>query len=284
MLKKQKKNCSILDFESGASTNSATGARRADHTGGLGGANAGVSRGSESADAFVMCRLACAIDRGPGSGYRDARVAPALARSTRLWPGVPAGGASAAMQGAAASVGAGKRMQASIDRREPVAAAALVAAGGVATILGAYFFQYVLKLPPCPLCLEQRIAYYVSIPLAIVLAFAAARHAPRQLVAAGLVVIALAMLFNAGLALFHAGVEWKWWPGPRECSGPITDLGAGGDLLGQLQEISVVRCDEAAWRFLGLSLAGYNVLISYALAVIAAWGAAMAWRSGAKKV
>jgi disulfide bond formation protein DsbB len=46
----------------------------------------------------------------------------------------------------------------------------------------------------------------------------------------------------------------------------------------------VVRCDEAAWRFLGLSLAGYNVLISYALAVIAAWGAAMAWRSGAKKV
>jgi disulfide bond formation protein DsbB len=174
-------------------------------------------------------------------------------------------------------------MQASVQSREPVAAAVLIAAGGVATILGAYFFQYVLKLPPCPLCLEQRIAYYVSIPLAVVLAFAAARHAPRQLVAAGLVVIALAMLFNAGLALFHAGVEWKWWPGPRECSGPITDLGAGGDLLRQLNEISVVRCDEAAWRFLGLSLAGYNVLISYALAVIAAWGAAMAWRQGTKK-
>jgi disulfide bond formation protein DsbB len=174
-------------------------------------------------------------------------------------------------------------MQASMHSREPIAAAALVAAVGAATILGAYFFQYVLKLPPCPLCLDQRIAYYVAIPLAVVIAFAAARHAPRQVLAAGFVVIALAMLFNAGLALFHAGVEWKWWPGPLECSGPINDLGAGGDLLSQLKEISVVRCDEAAWRFLGLSLAGYNVLISLALAVIAAWGAVMAWRAGVKK-
>jgi disulfide bond formation protein DsbB len=178
--------------------------------------------------------------------------------------------------------GAGERMQASVHSREPVAAAAFVAVGGAATILGAYFFQYVLKLPPCPLCLDQRIAYYVSIPLAVVLAFAAAKHAPRQLVAVGFVVIALAMLFNAGLALFHAGVEWKWWPGPQECSGPINDLGAGGDLLSQLKEISVVRCDEAAWRFLGLSLAGYNVLISLGLTVIAAWGAVTAWRRGAQ--
>jgi disulfide bond formation protein DsbB len=170
-------------------------------------------------------------------------------------------------------------MQALMRSHPPVVAAALVAAGGAATILGAYFFQYVLKLPPCPLCLDQRIAYYVSIPLAVVLAFAAARQAPRPLLAAGFAVIALAMLFNAGLALFHAGVEWKWWPGPRECSGPINDLGAGGDLLSQLQTVSVVRCDEAAWRFLGLSLAGYNVLISLALAALAVWGAVCAWRT-----
>jgi disulfide bond formation protein DsbB len=169
-------------------------------------------------------------------------------------------------------------MQALMRSHPSVAAAALVAAGGAATILGAYFFQYVLGLPPCPLCLEQRIAYYVSIPLAVVLGFAAAKHAPRPLLAAGFAVIALAMLYNAGLGLFHAGVEWKWWPGPAECSGPIGDLGAGGDLLNQLQSISLVRCDEAAWRFLGLSLAGYNVLISLALAAIAAWGAVRVWR------
>jgi disulfide bond formation protein DsbB len=153
-----------------------------------------------------------------------------------------------------------------------------VAAGGAATILGAYFFQYVLGLPPCPLCLEQRIAFYVSIPLAAVVAIAAGRNAPRGIVAAGLGIIALAMLFNSGLALFHAGVEWKWWPGPRECSGPLGDLTAGGDLLSSLTNLTIVRCDEAAWRFLGLSLAGYDVLISLTLAVIAAWGAAAAWR------
>ena len=167
-------------------------------------------------------------------------------------------------------------MQALTRSRPGVAAAVLVAAGGAATILGAYYFQYVMGLRPCPLCLEQRIAYYVSIPLAIVVAVMAGRDAPRSVVVAGLSVIALAMLFNSGLALFHAGVEWKWWPGPQECSGPLTDLSAGGDLLSSLTNLTIVRCDEAAWRFLGLSLAGYNVLISLALAAIAAWGAVSA--------
>jgi disulfide bond formation protein DsbB len=160
--------------------------------------------------------------------------------------------------------------------RPAVVAAALVAAGGAATILGAYFFQYVLGLPPCPLCLDQRIAYYVSIPLAVVVALAAGRAAPSGLVIVGFIIIALAMLFNAGLGVFHAGVEWKWWPGPTECSGPITDLSSPGGLLGSLTNMTIVRCDEAAWRFLGLSLAGYNVLISLALAAIAAWGATCA--------
>ena len=172
-------------------------------------------------------------------------------------------------------------VQATTRQQPAVTAAVVLAAAGAATILGAYFFQYVMGLAPCPLCLEQRIAYYVSIPLAIVLATAANRGAPRGIVAAGLAFIALAMLFNSGLAVFHAGVEWKWWPGPQECSGPLGDLSAGGSLLDQLHNVSVVRCDEAAWRdpFGLLSLAGYNVLISLALAGIAAWGAASAWRA-----
>jgi len=170
-------------------------------------------------------------------------------------------------------------MQALTRSRPGVAAAVLVAAGGAATILGAYYFQYVMGLRPCPLCLEQRIAFYVSIPLAIAVAIAAGRGAPPPIAAAGLGVIALAMLFNSGLALFHAGVEWKWWPGPQECSGPLTDLSAGGDLLSSLTNLTIVRCDEAAWRFLGLSLAGYDVLISLVLAAIATWGATAAWRA-----
>jgi disulfide bond formation protein DsbB len=170
-------------------------------------------------------------------------------------------------------------MQALTRSRPAVAAAVLVAAGGAATILGAYYFQYVMGLRPCPLCLEQRIAYYVSIPLAVVVAVAAGRGAPRGVAAAGLGAIALAMLFNSGFALFHAGIEWKWWPGPQECSGPLTDLSTGSDLLSSLTNLTIVRCDEAQWRFLGLSLAGYNVLISLALAAIAAWGAAAVWRT-----
>ena len=170
-------------------------------------------------------------------------------------------------------------MQTLRQSRPAVAAAVLVAAGGAATILGAYYFQYVMGLRPCPLCLEQRIAFYVSIPLAAVVALAASRGAPRGVVTAGLSVIALAMLFKSGLALFHAGVEWKWWPGPQECSGPVTDLSTGGDLLSSLTNLTIIRCDEAAWRFLGLSLAGYDVLISLALAAIAAFGAVTAWRA-----
>jgi disulfide bond formation protein DsbB len=162
--------------------------------------------------------------------------------------------------------------------RRPFAAAATIAAVGAATILGAYYFQFVVGLPPCPLCLEQRIAYYVSIPLAVVLAIAAGRNATPRLVALGLGIIALAMLFNAGLSIFHAGIEWKWWPGPLECSGPLGDLSTGGDLLSQLGNITLVRCDEAAWRLLGISLAGYDVVISLALSAIAAWGAAAAAR------
>jgi disulfide bond formation protein DsbB len=170
-------------------------------------------------------------------------------------------------------------MQTLRQSRPAVAAAVVVAAGGAATILGAYYFQYVMGLRPCPLCLEQRIAFYVSIPLAAVVALAASRGAPRGVVTVGLSVIALAMLFNSGLALFHAGVEWKWWPGPQECSGPVTDLSTGGDLLSSLTNLTIIRCDEAAWRFLGLSLAGYDVLISLALAAIAAFGAVTAWRA-----
>jgi disulfide bond formation protein DsbB len=166
--------------------------------------------------------------------------------------------------------------------RLAVTAAALVAAVGAATILGAYYFEYVKALAPCPLCLEQRIAYYVSIPLAVVVAIAAGRGAPRGVVAAGLAVIAIAMLFNAGLATFHAGVEWKWWPGPQECSGAPDVLAPSGDLFDDLNKgrIAVVRCDEAAWRdpFGLLSLAGYNVLISLALAAVAARGAVAAWQ------
>ncbi len=76
-----------------------------------------------------------------------------------------------------------------------------------------------------------------------------------------------------GFGAFHAGVEWGFWPGPAECSGAVLDLGKGS-LLENLDRVKVVRCDEVQWRFLGLSLAGYNALISLLMAAIAGWGIA----------
>ncbi|MCF8476143.1 MAG: disulfide bond formation protein B [Pseudolabrys sp.] len=159
----------------------------------------------------------------------------------------------------------------------PLTAAAIVVLGGGVTIGGFFFFQYVLGYPPCPLCLDQRLAFYVAVPLAALLWLGAGHGAARKVLFLGFLAVAGVMLWNAGLSAFHAGVEWKFWPGPTDCSGPIDGFGSAGNMLKQLQSIRIVRCDEAAWRLFGLSLAGYDVLVSLFLAGIAAWGAKAAW-------
>ena len=161
-------------------------------------------------------------------------------------------------------------------RANPAAIAALtVALAGAATIAGAWFLELVLQLKPCPLCLEQRVPYYIGVPLALIVALAVWRGAPRVIVTAGLVGLAILMLWGAYLGVYHAGIEWGWWAGPQECSGPAA-LGPAADFMKRLENLNITRCDEASWRFLGLSLAGYNALISLALAAIALWGAASA--------
>jgi disulfide bond formation protein DsbB len=141
-----------------------------------------------------------------------------------------------------------------------------------ATLAGAWYFQLVLDIRPCPLCLEQRYAYYLAIPLGALTALAATRNVARGVLLAGLVLLALAALGNAGLGAYHAGVEWHYFKGPTDCTGPIGDLGSAGTLLQRLDTVKVIRCDEVQWRFLGLSLAGYNVLISLLMAALALWG------------
>jgi disulfide bond formation protein DsbB len=79
----------------------------------------------------------------------------------------------------------------------------------------------------------------------------------------------LAFIANAIAGIYHAGVEWKWWEGPGECAGGFElKWGEGG-----VAETPIIRCDEASWRFLGLSFAGWNAVISATLAGIAAYGA-----------
>jgi disulfide bond formation protein DsbB len=159
------------------------------------------------------------------------------------------------------------------ENANPALMAALaIAAIAAATLAGAWFFQLVLDIRPCPLCLEQRYAYYLAMPLGALVALAAARDAARPVLVAGLAVLALAALANAMLGIYHAGVEWKFWQGPTDCTGEIGNLGSAGNLLERLDTVKVIRCDEVQWRFIGLSLAGYNVLISLLMAAIAAWG------------
>ncbi len=137
----------------------------------------------------------------------------------------------------------------------------LIAAVLFATIAGAWIFQF-MGYEPCDLCYKQRWGYYVGIPLALATGFAG----PRAL-KPGLYLLALILAANAIFGVYHSGVEWKWWEGPTTC-------GAGG-LSGGLPDLSkpAVLCNEAAIRILGLSLAGWNAVISAALCALALMGA-----------
>ena len=158
------------------------------------------------------------------------------------------------------------------DTNPALVAALAITVVAAATLAGAWFFQLVLDIRPCPLCLEQRYAYYLAIPLGLLTAFAATKDTPRAISMAGLALLALVALANTALGGYHAGVEWGFWPGPTECTGPVIDFGKAGSLFENLDKVKVIRCDEVQWRFLGVSLAGYNVLISLAMAALAAWG------------
>ena len=162
----------------------------------------------------------------------------------------------------------------------PVATASLlILLVAAATIAGAWFFQLVLDIQPCPLCLEQRYAYYAIIPLAALIALAARRGGPRGVLILGLAVLLIIGLGNAAFGTYHAGVEWGFWKGPTDCTGPLVDFGKAGNLLDQLDKVKVIRCDEVQWRFLGLSLAGYNALISLTMAAVAGFGMVRTARS-----
>ena len=126
-----------------------------------------------------------------------------------------------------------------------------------------YIAQYGFGLPPCDMCWWQRYAHFAAIVLAL------AGWALRKS-SAGSALIALAGLaigVSAGIGLLHAGVEYHWWTGPTACS--TTKL--SGDALSAIMAAPLVRCDTAAWTLFGVSLAGYNFLVSSvgSLAVLA---------------
>ncbi len=151
--------------------------------------------------------------------------------------------------------------------------AALVLLLSIAIIVAALGFEHIGGYKPCPLCLIERKAWYFAVPLAL-LALLLIRLERPGLVKLLLAGIALMFIVNAGLAGYHAGVEWKWWEGPTSCTGDhLEKLGGGaGGLLEALKQTKVVRCDIAQFRLFGLSFSGYNVLASLFAALLAGLG------------
>jgi disulfide bond formation protein DsbB len=142
---------------------------------------------------------------------------------------------------------------------------------GLAAILGAWAFQLIGGYVPCKLCLEQRIPYYIGLPILLgaALLHRAAPGPARSLAALG----GLVFLVGAGLGTYQAGAEWGFWPGPNDCGGGVAPITNAGDLLAQMQATRLVSCTEASLRVLGLSFAGWNVVASLIVAALAFAGA-----------
>jgi disulfide bond formation protein DsbB len=129
----------------------------------------------------------------------------------------------------------------------------------LATIVGAWIFEYA-GYPPCELCLKQRLAYYLAIPISLIMVLLYGQSQALQ--KNGMYVLAFIMLASCIFGIYHAGVEWKFWAGPTECTG---EFGGG---LPDLTKTAVM-CDQAALRIFGISLAGYNAIISAMVSIFA---------------
>ena len=158
----------------------------------------------------------------------------------------------------------------------PARAALLVAGVAFAAIGGALFIEHVLGVLPCELCLKQRIPYYVGIPVALVAAWLAVRSPRGGVTMTLLAVVAVIFAVGAGMGVYHSGVEFGWWPGPTDCTGPVSKAVGLDTFLKTLETTKVVRCDEGAMRIFGLSLAAWNAVISVGLTLVATAGAFMA--------
>lgn len=144
-------------------------------------------------------------------------------------------------------------------------------AGTVGTALG---FQHLAGFLPCKLCLEQRTPYYIGAPLILIGLIASRLKWPAILTRGLLLIGALLMTYGFVLAIFHAGVELKYWAGPTDCSAAAMAITKkAGSLLSDLNAIKPAACDEAVGYFLGLSFPGWNAVASALFAAIGFYGA-----------
>ena len=144
----------------------------------------------------------------------------------------------------------------------------------VTMLATAHAFETFGGYAPCMLCLKQREAYWAI--LGVGLAFMVLVRLPggprwRMLTC---VILGLGFAGSCVLATYHAGAEWKFWPGPQTCSGGASRVSVA-DMQAFLDgaKFKPPSCENAAWRLFGISMAGYNALISLALTGLSALAA-----------
>ena len=137
--------------------------------------------------------------------------------------------------------------------------------GSAALLGGAYYFEYVVGLAPCEMCWWQRYPHMVAIAAGLI-AVAALGHQKVALWFALVAITALAV--TAGIGVFHVGIEHHWWAGPQACTGTIPRGLSIEQLRKYLLGAKMIRCDEPAWIFLGVSMAGWNAILSGGLALL----------------
>ena len=143
--------------------------------------------------------------------------------------------------------------------------------GMAATVGTALGFEHIGGYIPCMLCLQQRIPYYVGVPVAALALIAIWLRWPPAISRLLLAAVGLLMTVGLGLALYHSGVEYGWWQGPASCGAVASPVSTGKGILDAINTTIPPSCDSAAWRdpVVGLSFAGWNVLASVFWAVVA---------------
>jgi disulfide bond formation protein DsbB len=168
-------------------------------------------------------------------------------------------------------------LPAETDSSLPLLVAFALGALSLALLLGALGFQYIGGYPPCEICHWQRWPHIASAVIGLaggglIRAGLLDRKWARWLAWAAAVCVAV----SGALAVYHAGIEWRWWKGPQACTGPRFEYTGTIDF-----NAHVVMCDIAAWRLFGISLAGYNAVFSLGGALAAAL-ALTRFRQGSK--
>lgn len=159
------------------------------------------------------------------------------------------------------------------DNRQARVALAVIAAAIVVLAI-AWGFQLIGGFTPCKLCLEQREGYYTAIPILALVALGVALKWPACVPRGLLVVAGLLFAISMVTGAYQAGAEWNFWAGPNDCGAGGLPTLSTGSLLEEIGQTTIIFCDEAALRVLGLSFAGWNVLSAGAL-MLACLGAAI---------